>query len=242
VEELEERRAHLCRLTPDRALGDLDEAAGWVVDRGMVTLTADSALPSLFAACHEPPYKPGARGFGSWPKTKYWWGLALSRHPELVRLRIHRGKVLLTSRAVAALADPLCRDELERLQGEARRLVEHLAAAGPSLVEEVREELDLDAATLRRVRASAERVGAVVSREVVLAEPHRHTSELRRWDQVFPDEQDGGIVELAEAGLRAAVLAPEAELKRWFTWRVDPSQLRQVERPAPGWVAAPASA
>jgi hypothetical protein len=148
---------------------------------------------------------------------------------------------LLMSREVAALADPLCREELERLQGDARRLADHLATAGPSLVEEVREELGLSAATLRRVRASAERVGAVVSREVVLEGPHRHTSELRRWDQVFPDEHAGGIVELAQAGLRAAVIAPEAEVKHWFTWPVDPSQLRRVERPAPGWVAAPAS-
>ena len=242
MEGLEERRAYLCRLTPDRALGDLEEAAAWVVERGMVTLMPDSALPSLFAACHEPPYKPGAKGFGSWPKTKYWWGLALSRHPDLVQLRIHRGKVLLLSRDVAALADPLCRAELARLDGDARRLVDHLADAGPSLVEEVREELGFDAAALRRVRASAERVGAVVSREVVLEEPHRHTSELRRWDQEFPHAVDGGLVPLAEAGVRAAVLAEEADVTRWFTWRVDPRELQEVERPAPGWLAARASA
>jgi hypothetical protein len=207
----------------------------------MVTLAEDCALPSLFTACHEEPYKPGAKGFGSWPKTKYWWSLALSRRPELVQLRIHRGKALLMSRDVAALADPLCRAELAELDGEEKRLADHLAAAGPSLVEEVREELGLDAATLRRVRARAERVGALVSREVVLEQPHRHTSELRRWDQLFPKPASGGLMELAEAGVRAAVLAPDHEPARWFTWKVEPSQLANVMRPAPGWVAAPPS-
>jgi hypothetical protein len=205
---------------------------------------ADPGLRAAVALCRLPraPYKPGAKGFGSWPKTKYWWGLALSRHPDVVQLRIHRGKVLLMSRETAALADPLCRDELARLKGDARRLVDHLADAGPSLVEEVREELGLAAPALRRVRTSAERVGAVVSREVVLDDPHRHTSELRRWDQVFAESHKGGLVELAEAAVRAAVLAPEPEVARWFTWPVDPARLRQVARPAPGWVAAPASA
>ena len=241
MEQLEKRRAYLCRSTPDRALRDLDEAAAWVLERGMVTTTEDCALPSLFRACHEEPYKAGAKGFGSWPKTKYWWGLALSRHPELVQVRIHRGKVVLMSRAVAALADPLCRAELAAVQGEERRLVDHLAEVGPSLVEEVRDELGFDARTLRRIRMRVERVGAVVSREVVLAEPHRHTSELRRWDQAFPHATPGGgIAALAEAGVRAAVLAPEREVARWFTWKLDPSAL-QLERPAPGWVAAPAS-
>jgi hypothetical protein len=237
-----ERREYLCRLTPDRALNDLDEAVAWIVDRGMVTLSEDSALPSLFTACHEEPYKPGAKGFGSWPKTKYWWSLALSARPELVQLRIHRGKALLMSRETAALADPLCRDELARLDGDAKVLADHLDVAGPSLVEEIREELGFDAATLRRVRIRAERVGALVSRDVVLEEPHRHTSELYRWDQLFPESARGGIVALAEAGVRAAVLAPEHEPSRWFTWKVDPSQLESVALPAPGWVAAPASA
>jgi hypothetical protein len=240
LQALRERRAYECRLTPDRALETVEEAAAWVLERGMVTITEDCALPSLFAACHEEPYKPGAKGFGSWPKTKYWWSLALSRHPELVQLRIHRGKALLMSREVAALADPLCRDELGRLQGDGKRLVDHLAQAGPSLVEEIREELGFNAASLRRVRGRAERVGAVVSREVVLEQPHRHTSELRRWDQLFPRAVSGGIAQLAAAGVRAAVVAPEAEVKRWFTWTVDPCALA-LERPEPGWVAAPAS-
>ena len=49
LDELHERRAFDCRLTPDRALGSLDEAEAFLLDRGLLTRTADSALPSLFA-------------------------------------------------------------------------------------------------------------------------------------------------------------------------------------------------
>ena len=54
--ELQERRAFECRLTPDRALQTLDEAEDFAHDRALLTRTADSALPSLFEACHEEPY------------------------------------------------------------------------------------------------------------------------------------------------------------------------------------------
>lgn len=46
----------LCRLTPARALVTLEEAELFLLDRGMLTLTADSALPSLFGATHEQPF------------------------------------------------------------------------------------------------------------------------------------------------------------------------------------------
>ena len=67
MEELAERRAIACRLSPDRALlVTLEEAEAFLLERGLLTLTSsDSALPSLFGACHEEPYAPGVRGFGS---------------------------------------------------------------------------------------------------------------------------------------------------------------------------------
>jgi len=69
--ELAERRAFACRLTPDRALETLDEAELFLRERGLLTRTADSALPSLFEACHEKPYARESRGFGRWPATKF---------------------------------------------------------------------------------------------------------------------------------------------------------------------------
>jgi len=223
-------REHLLRLTPDRALETLDEAATWIEDRGMATLMPCCSLPSLFAACHEEPYAPGSPGFGQWPKTKYWWASALAGRPGIHRLRVHRGKALLVAEWVTRLADPLCRAALaEAERGPHARLVAHLAAAGPALLPELKEELGLDTNALRQARAALERTGAVVSREVVL-QPHRHTSELRRWDQLFREPvSGGGIDELVLAGVAAAVVAPEREIRTWFTWSVAGAVERLVE-------------
>lgn len=235
--ELERRRAHACRLTPDRALATLDDARAFLADRGLLTLTPDCALPSLFGACHEEPYSD-APGFGSWPKTKYWWPMAW----DVFATRVHKGKALYVSAEVAGSIDPLCRGELARAEAgehgeEAATVVSHLASAGPSLLEELREEIDLD----RRVRTKLEKVGALVWRGVRLEEPHRHTSELRRWDQAFEETTvEDPLRELLVAGVRAAVVAPEREALRWFTWPVPQEALEddRLERPEPGWIAA----
>lgn len=45
---LRERRAFACRLTPERVLESLDEPEAFLRERGLLTRTADSALPSLY--------------------------------------------------------------------------------------------------------------------------------------------------------------------------------------------------
>jgi hypothetical protein len=246
LRELEERRAYECRLTPDRALETIDEAAAWIEERGLVEITPCCSLPSLHTACHEEPYKPGGRGFAAYPRTKYPWGFELTRRPGLNALQIHRGKRLLVADRVAPLVDPLARRAIADAEDDERLVLDHLAAAGASTPEEIKEELGLDARTLRAARTRLERVGAVVSRSIVVETAggsHRHTGELRRWDHVYPQPAaaEGGLEELVVAAVRAAVLVPERELRRWFAWplAVTPERL---ERPAPGWVAAPESA
>src|SRR5207302_3015049 len=110
--ELRQRRLRDLRLSADRALQSLDEAAAFLDERGMLTLTPDSALPSLFAASHEEPYKAGATGFGSWPKTKWVWAGQLAERPGVFALKIHRGKQLLCGADVARAVDPLARAAL----------------------------------------------------------------------------------------------------------------------------------
>jgi hypothetical protein len=241
MEELRARRAFECRLTPDRALGSLDEAEAFLLDRGLLTRTTDCALPSLFEACHEEPYAPESPGFGQWPRTKFpWFGeLGARGYPVLA---IHRGKSLLVTHELARLLDPICRAELARMEQEDAgwaRLLRHLAAAGPSELEDLRLELDLKPKELKQLRAPLERCGAIVSRSIVYEEPHRHTSELRRWDQLVaepvkrPHRQSrhglsrsaaqatalgGGLADLVVAAVRAAVIAPEGEVARWFSW------------------------
>jgi hypothetical protein len=249
MEELEERRAYLCRLTPDRALMSVGDAYAFLRDRGVLTRTPDSALPSFFAACHEEPYKRGSRGFGSWPATKYPWYFELARRSDVHELRVHNGKSILFTDETLALVDPICRGELARREGHV--LLRHLAAAGPSAPDDLQVELELHPKQLKALRAPLERCGAVVSREVRVELPdggHRHTSELLRYDQAYPEPaaHPGGLERLLEAAVRASVVAPESELRRWFSWRPDAATVERLvtdgrlARPARGWLTVPA--
>jgi hypothetical protein len=232
--DLLERREFGCRLTPDRALETTEEAEEFLRERGLLTRTADCALPSLYEACHEQPYQPGGRGFASWPATKWpWFGQLAGR--GYVICAVHRGKNLLVSGETADLLDPICRAEIERMRAEDprwRELLDHLAAVGPSILDDLRVELRLKRQELTAVRAPLERCGAIVARsvEVTAGEGHQHTSELARWDQVRPGgagaaagprpaDPRRAVADLAVAAVRAAVVAPEHELRRWFSWR-----------------------
>jgi hypothetical protein len=258
VQELQERRDYLCRLTPNRALDSLDDAVKFLEDRGLVTRTADSALPSLFEACHEEPYAPGGRGFASWPATKYPWYFRLASRPEFHELKVHNGKSILFTEQTLALVDPICRSELARMEREPEweRLLTHLAQAGPSTLDDLQTELGLKPKELKLLRSPLERCGALISRSirVELADGgHTHTSELLRYDHAYPDPpaEPGGIEELVVSGVRAAVVATEREVARkWFSWRwlfrdgliEELVSAGRLTRPEPGWLAAPTSA
>ena len=242
--ELRRHRDEVCRLVPSLALETLDDAEAFLRDRGLLTRLPDCSLPSLFGACHEGPYRPGSRGFGLWPRTKWPWAFELAERPGVHVLGIHRRKGLYVTGETAALVDPLAREDLARIDGgslgpEAARIVAHLAAAGPSLLEELREELGIDA---RRLRPKLERHAAVVARTVV--NDKGNTSELARWDQVFPTPARGGLGGLIVAGIRAAVVAPEDEVRSWFSWQLPGSLLDDLVdggrlfRPEPSWISA----
>src|SRR6266568_1261292 len=113
------RRAFECRLTPGRALQTLADAEVFLHGRGLLTRTADCALPSLYEACHEDPYQEGSSGFASWPATKWPWFGALAERGYLLTA-VHRGKNLLVSAEVAALLDPVCRAEIARMRAADR--------------------------------------------------------------------------------------------------------------------------
>jgi hypothetical protein len=236
---LSRQRVELCRLVPTRALLTLDEAELFLMDRGVLTLTADSALPSLFGAAHEQPFAYGKPGFGAYPKTKWWWGDALGERPGVVPTKLHRGKSLFLSPRVAGLVDPLCRAELAAalsggLGESSRRIVEHLETVGPSLLEDLKQELGIDARRLRAVRQKLEARGIVSSASIRLTAKsgsHIHTSRLARWDQLVaasPATPDQALADLAVAGVHAAVVAPRAEVARWFTWRIDAPVLDEL--------------
>ena len=225
---LQERRALQCRLRPDRVLRSVEEADEFLRDRGLLTRTADCALPSLYEACHEDPHKTDSPGFGAWPATRWPWFGELAERGYLVAA-VHRGKNLLVTGEVAGLLDPICRAEIERMRSAGRcwgRLLDHLAAAGPSSIDDLRAELGLKRQELRSLRATLERCGAIISRslQVTPGEGHQHSSELARWDQAHPGTGGTGTPQPGAQGalavaVRASVVAPEPELRRWFSWQ-----------------------
>src|SRR5205823_4488169 len=98
-------------------------------------------------------------------------------------------------------------------------------------------ELDLKPKELKAILFPLELCGAVVRRDGM----------LERWDQAFPEPPaggPGGPEGLLVAIVRAAVVAPEPEVGRWFAWRwLFPSKLvarlvadGRLERPEPGWL------
>ena len=253
--ELHERRRYELRLTPDRAVQTLDEAEEFLRDRGLLTRSTDSALPSLYEAFHEDPYLPGSRGFGDWPATKWPWFGELADREGVYALKIHRGKHILVTEETAVVLDPILRAEIDRMGAAAddwALVLDHLATTGPSEIEDLCEELGLSAKELKGIRSPLERCGAIVSRSLAVSAtvegPHPNTTELARWDQVYPEASDGEVdlKPLVVAGVRAAVVAPERELSRWFSWPwywhdglVEELVAEgALERPQPGWVTA----
>jgi hypothetical protein len=225
---LREQQQFRCRLSPDRALESVEEADEFLLDRGLLTRTADCALPSLYEACHEDPYQPGSPGFATWPATKWPWFGELADRGHLIAA-VHCGKNLLVCAEVARLLDPICRAEITRMRAADRgwgRLLDHLAATGPSSLEDLRTELGLKRQELKALRAPLERCGAIVSRSlhVTAGQEYQHSSELVRWDQAYRGSGGTGVDpaaafgDLIAAAVRAAVLAPESELRRWFSW------------------------
>jgi hypothetical protein len=254
LSELRERRAFALRLTPDRALETIEDAEVFLRERGMLTRTPDSSLPSLFEACHEDPYAPEKPGFGQWPRTKWSWSFMLTARPEVYTLKIHRGKTLYVSTDVARILDPILRAEIARMEDvdDWAVLLRHFGDAGPSTREDLKAELGLTPKELKKILAPLERCGVVVSRPIgPMAEGGVEGYEYLRWDQAYPEhtaeEADYGA--LVVAGVRAAVVAPEREIPRWFAhrWRFDedlPDRLvseGRLVRPEPGWIAAPSS-
>ena len=246
VYELEKRREFECRLTPDRALADIEQVAAFLADRGMLTRFPDCALPSLFGACHEEPGRAGGRGFDLWPKTKWIFSFQLSTHRGAVLTKIHRGKSLYLSLDSARSFDSLVRHSIEDAVGDEALLLDHLDRHGPSVPEDAELELRWPRERLKRARTRLERVGAVVSDGLVFEDMSTwHFAPLRRWDQVVKASEPGedAFADVVLAGMKAAVIAPEADLKSWFTWPVPDGtvdrliQEGRLVRPAAGLVA-----
>lgn len=226
----------------------------FLAERHVLTLTQDCSLPSLFAATHEEAFDKTKKGFASWPKTTWSWGGELALRHDVFETKLHRGKTLFLSPEAARAVDPLCRaalDEADATADDRARLVRHLKAAGPSTVEELKQELGLDATALRKLREGLEKSGAIVARGISVEDSkggHRHSSVLSRWDQVWRKPwkatEDAALDEIIVLGVAAAVVTHEDEVRTWFTWPVERPTINalvaagRLTRPASGFIAA----
>jgi hypothetical protein len=242
----EARRSRECRLTPGRALKTLDEAAGFLAERGFLTRMPDSALPSLFGACHEEPGRAGGRGFDLWPRTKWIWSFQLTQKPGTVLTKLHRGKSLYVTVEAARLFDPLVRKSIAGATGDDASFLAHLAKHGESTLDDLEVELGWDRKRLKSVRDRLQRSGAVVGHGLVFEDDSSwYFAPVRRWDQVFPEPAPARrpFHELILAAMRAAVLAPEDDVARWFSWPTPRGVVEELVaegrliRPAPRWLA-----
>jgi hypothetical protein len=242
----EARRSRECRLSPRRALKTLDEAADFLAERGLLTRMPDSALPSLFGACHEQPGRAGGRGFDLWPRTKWIWSFQLTQKPGTVLTKLHRGKSLFLSVDMARLFDPLVRQSIADATGDDARFLAHLSKHGESSLDDLEVELGWDRKRLKGVRDRLQRSGSVVGNGLVFEDDSSwYFAPVRRWDQVFPEPAVSRrpFHELMVAAMRAAVLAPTNDFARWFSWPVPRGIVEELIaegrliRPAPGWLA-----
>ena len=246
LSQLRDERSHACRLTPDRALETLDDAHGFLRDRGLLTRNPNCTLPSLFGACHEEPYKAGAGGFGEWPSTKWPWSFELAALPGRRRPEDPHGQDALPlggDRAPRRPDRPRRAVRLAEAEPGWARLLAHLAEAGPATPDDLRTELGLARKELKDCVPRSS-VAAWSSRGWIRA---TSGEMLYRWDQLVPEA--GGAADLAPlvvAAVRAAVVVPEKEPRRWFSWRwrwedglidglVEDGEL---SRPEPGWLSA----
>jgi hypothetical protein len=204
-------------------------------------------LPSLFNACHEASARPDARGFASWPATKWIWSFQLTGERGAVVTKVHKGRTLYMSRAATAAFDALCRRAADTATGDEARLVRHLAEAGPSMNRDVELELGWDKARIKRARTRLERVGAVVSDGLVSGTSIEEWSygPMQLWSQAVPRPAPSSdpFGDVVVVGVGAAVLAPEIEVDRWFSWPLPKGTVDRLvaegrlRRPAPTWLA-----
>ena len=243
---LERRRGQECRLTPDRALDSLDEAASFLADRGLLSRMPDSALPSLFGACHEAPGRAGGRGFDLWPRTKWIWSFQLTQRSGILLTKLHRGKSLYITVETARVLDPLVRQSIAAVTGDEATLLAHLAKHGESTLDDLEVELAWDRPRVKRVRDRPQRVGAIVGEGLVFEDESTwHFAPLRRWDQVIDQSVavDHPHDVVVMAAMRAAVLAPKNDLRNWLSWPIPSGTVdrlvaeRRLTRPAMGWLA-----
>ncbi len=217
-------RAYLHRLTPDRALNTVEEAARFVREIGVVLLSPYRYLPSLFAAAQGQPFKPGFGGFGQWPAHAWWWDREISALPDVVTLKLIRGRTTFAASKAWPAIDAAVRGRIPEKFGEFEcDLIAELQERGATPSRElnlVRGYGRAGTKRLQKARDTLERRALLLSRPIIHGD-HLHDSLLELWETRFPEpmSEARGIEPLLLTCLQvSAGPVPVEEVFAWIAW------------------------
>lgn len=215
-------RALRHRLTPGTALRDLDDAAGFLEQMGVLLQTPHPYLPSLFGAAQGKPYKPGVAGFGHWPAHAWHWAGELAERDDVLMCKVLLGQRTLVHRRLWQALDSAVR-ELEPVSVEQAAIVQALRGRPSLRTGELRALAGFEGNSAKKRYDKAltqlQWSGSVICTPV-LADHHQHAALADLWSAAFPKplSKVRGPADFVKASMQAAGSVPLRELLKWFNW------------------------
>jgi len=227
-------RATRHRTAAGLALTNLDDAAAFLEQMGLLLQSPHPYLPSLFGAAQGQPAKPGAGGFGQWPAHAWSWAGELAERDDVLLTKVLLGKRTLVHRRLWPALDAAVRERQPEDTAE-RAVLDVLAEHDAVRTDQLRYPGQEERAG-KRALGRLEALGLVTCRPV-LVDAHRHVALARAWTRVFPVPLGGdrGVASFVLAALHAAGPVPAHEPRRWFAWpraEVDAAVTRLIEAEA----------
>lgn|GEM_PF-5463232 len=241
LESLQQIRVAGHRHMRELRLRSFEEAAKFVEEHGIVTLSPVSELPSLLGAVLGTDEKPKGKGFQALHNPEVWkaweWFTKLDDRKSAVGCKVLRGQSTLVHKRLWPYLHRLALERLEALGAgklftkTSREVVDWLANHGPERSDRVREAMGLSSReqgkAFKKAKDELATYGLLLLSEDTATEPHTHAPILTLWTAWAPKDvarraERLSVVEArAEvlcAALDAAVLAAEKAAQHWFRW------------------------
>lgn len=216
------------RLTPGRALRDLDDAAGFLEEMGLLLQTPHAYLPSLFGAAQGKPYKPGVAGFGQWPAHAWNWAGELASRDDVLLTKVILGQRTLVHRRLWSALDSAVR-RIEPNTPDAAAIVDVLRKRHEVRSDELPALAGFEGQVAKKRCDKAlnqlQWAGTVICTPA-LVDNHKHVAIAELWQTKFPEPslEPQGPAPFIKAAVEAAGRAPQREVLKWFKWPRDTVQ------------------
>lgn len=241
IESLQQIRVASHRHMRELRLRSFEEAAKFIEEHGLVTLSPVSELPSLIGAVMGSDEKPKGKGFQSLHNPEVWkaweWFAKLDDRKTTIGCKLLHGQSTLVHKRLWPHLHRLALDRLEALGAGrifsklSRDLVDWLANHGPERSDRICHGMGLTSREQRREFKKAKDElaahGLLLLSEDASPEFHTHAPILTLWTAWAPKDvvrrcERLSVVEArAEilcAAIDAAVLAAEKAVQHWFRW------------------------